>query len=104
MKKKVPINIVQVVVPPSPLNNSKCKNFNELQKIQELLVSMVIIITKLSVNHRFVFSNSLTLQERYKQSMRNEAIPELFFHLESDTLYSGIQKKLSNKVPSEVQE
>ena len=32
--------------------------------------------------------------------MRNEATFELFFHLESDTVYSGIQKKLSNKVPS----
>ena len=100
------LNIFQVVVPPSPLNNSKCKNFkkSELQKIQKLLVSIVIIIKKLSVNHGFVFSNSLTFQDRYKQSVRNEAIPELFFHLESDTLYSGIQKKLHNKVPSEVQE
>ena len=41
------MNIAQVVVPPSPLNKSKCKNFNELQQIEELLVSIVIIIKKL---------------------------------------------------------
>ena len=45
--KKGCINIVQIVVPPTPLNKSKCKNFNELQKFEELLVSIVIIIKKL---------------------------------------------------------
>ena len=44
-KKRWHINIAQVV-PPSPLNKSKCQNFNELQKIEELLVSIVIIIKK----------------------------------------------------------
>ena len=34
-------------VPPSPLNKSKCKNFIQLQKIEELLVSTVIIIKML---------------------------------------------------------
>ena len=29
------INIVQVVVPPSPREKSKCKNFIELQKIDK---------------------------------------------------------------------
>ena len=41
------MNIIQVVVPPPPLNKSKCKNFNELQKIEEFLVSIVTVITKL---------------------------------------------------------
>ena len=46
-QKRWHLNIVQVVVPPSPLNKSKRKDFNELQKIEELLVSIVIIIKKL---------------------------------------------------------
>ena len=46
-QKRWHINIVQAVVPPPPLNKSKCKNCIELQKIEELLASIVIIIKKL---------------------------------------------------------
>ena len=56
--------MVQVVVPPSPLNKSKWKNFNELQKLEELSVSIVIIIKKLSVNHGSVFSETLEVSKK----------------------------------------
>ena len=56
--------MIQVVVPPSPLNKSKCKSFNELQKLEELSLSIVIIIKKLSVNHGFVFSETLEVSKK----------------------------------------
>ena len=49
----------------SPLNQSKCKNFNKLQKIQQLLVSVVILIKKTYVNHGFIFPENLELSKKY---------------------------------------
>ena len=45
-------NIIQIVVPPSPL-------------LQESLISIVIIIKKLSVNHGFVCPETLEVFKKY---------------------------------------
>ena len=84
--------------PPSPLNKSKCKNFNELEKIEELLVSIVIIIQKIM---DFIFPETLEVS---KKGTNNQCAMQQYL-AKSDTLYSGIKKviKLSNKVVSQVQ-
>ena len=88
------INIVQILVPSSPLKNSEFKKFNELKNIQQLLISTVIIIKKLQKLLK-------ALEKIKKHSMRNATMFK-YFHLENDTLYRGAQRviKLSNKVLS----
>ena len=92
------MNIVQVVVPSSPLNKSKNKYFNEIQKIEELLVSIVIIIKKIGVNHGFVFPETLEVSK--KGTNNGSALQQSL--TKNDTYCSGIKKviKLSNKVLS----
>ena len=64
---------------------SKCKNFNELQKIEELLVSTVIII-KLGVNDGFLFPETLEIS---KKGTNNVCAMQQYMR-KSDTYYSGI--------------
>ena len=69
-----------------------CKKFSELQKIEELLEGIVIIIKKLSVNHGFVFPETL---EGSKKDANNQRAMQQYL-TKSDMLYGGI--KLSNQV------
>ena len=72
----------------------KCK------KIEELLVSIVIIIKKLGVSHGFVFPETLEVS---KKGTNNESAMQQSL-TKNDTYCSGIKKviKLSNKVLSVV--
>ena len=85
------INIVQVAVPQSPPNKPKSKNLNELLKIEELLVCIVIISKRLSVNHWFAFLETLEVSKNDTESQ--SAMQQWLTKI--DTLYSGI-KKLSS--------
>ena len=89
------MNIVQILVPSSPLKKSKCKKFNELKNFQQLLISTVIIIKKIQ--------KLLKALEKIKKTFIAQCNNiRVIFCLENETLYSGTQKviKLSNKVLS----
>ena len=68
------INIAEVVAPPSPLKQSKCKNSRELKEIHEsflrprILIN-IILIKNLSINHGFAF---LEIQEVSKKDISNQ--------------------------------
>ena len=49
----------------SPLNQSKCKNFNKLQKNSRIISGRCYFNKKTHVNHGFIFPETLELSKKY---------------------------------------
>ena len=93
--KRPHINIVQVLVPPSSLNKSKCKHFNELQKNWRIIRKHYHYDYQ---TYSFIFSERLKVS---KKGINNQCAMEQYL-TKRYTLYSRIKNaiKLTSKVLS----